>query len=142
MIVDPIKNGIVLDHIKAGTALSIYKTLHLEELTCAVAIVTNAESVKMGKKDIIKVDEVIDLDFDVLGYLDSGITVNIIENGVLIKRNHLDLPETVQNVIACKNPRCITAQEKTLTNIFKLTNRAEKTYRCMYCDSASFKFEK
>ncbi len=135
MIIGAIKDGIVLDHITAGRGMDIYRILGLGELDCTVAMIKNAESEKMGKKDIIKVGKVIDLDFDVLGYIDPGITVNIIENGKLAKREHLSLPETVRDIIRCKNPRCITSTEQELRHEFRLVNPERKIYRCIYCES-------
>lgn len=135
MIVDPITNGIVFDHIKPGRGMELYKVLHLDELSCAVAIITNADSAKMGKKDIIKVGEVIDLNLDVVGYIDPGITVNIIQDGKLMKRTQLALPERVEGVIRCRNPRCITSTEQELPQVFKLTDRENQVYRCLYCES-------
>ena len=135
MIIGAIKNGIVLDHITAGRAMEIYDVLHLGELECTVAIIKNADSVKKGKKDILKIFEVIDLDLDVLGYIDPGITVNIIQDGKVVSRKHLELPDRVTNVIKCKNPRCITSTEQGIDQIFKLTNREKAIYRCMYCES-------
>ena len=135
MIIGQIKNGIVLDHITAGRGMDIYKILGLDELDCTVAMIKNAESEKMEKKDIIKIGRVIDLDFDVLGYIDPGITVNIIEDGKLAKRQHLALPERVMDVIRCKNPRCITSVEQELRHEFKLTDRQKGIYRCVYCEA-------
>ncbi|MBE7004469.1 MAG: aspartate carbamoyltransferase regulatory subunit [Ruminococcaceae bacterium] len=135
MIIGQIKNGIVLDHITAGRGMDIYNILGLGELDCTVAMIKNADSVKKGKKDIIKVGKVIDLDFDVLGYIDPGITVNIIEDGKLAKREHLSLPETVRDIIRCKNPRCITSTEQELRHEFRLVNPERKLYRCIYCES-------
>lgn len=134
MIIGQIKDGIVLDHITAGKGMEIYKILGLEKLDCSVAMIKNAESPKMGKKDIIKVGQVIDLNFDVLGYIDPGITVNIIQNGELVKREHLTLPERVRDIIKCKNPRCITSTEQELTQEFRLVDREKKIYRCIYCE--------
>ncbi len=108
MNIDSIKNGIVLDHIKAGKSMEIYEYLNLGELDSSVAIIKNAPSRKMGKKDIIKIDEEIDLNLDVLGYIDADITINIIKDGKRSEKKHLELPETVKNVIKCRNPRCIT----------------------------------
>ena len=116
MIIGQIKDGIVLDHISAGRGMEIYKVLGLDKLDCTVAMIKNADSVKKGKKDIIKVGQVIDLDFDVLGYIDPGITVNIIQDGKLAKRSHLSLPERVKGIIRCKNPRCITSVEQELVH--------------------------
>lgn len=135
MIINPIENGIVIDHITAGKGMKLYEVLHLGELSCSVAIIKNASSVKMGKKDIIKIDEVIDLDFDILGYMDPGITVNIIRNGVNEKRVHISAPQKITNVIKCRNPRCITSVEQELPHIFKLTDRENMVYRCIYCES-------
>lgn len=135
MIIGQIKDGIVLDHITAGCCMDIYTALELEKLDCQVAIIKNAESKKYGKKDIIKIDKAIDIDLDVLGYLDERVTVNVIKDGKLIKREHLEAPEEIKNVIKCKNPRCITTTEQELPHIFKLTDRAKKTYRCIYCES-------
>ena len=135
MIIGQIKDGIVLDHITAGRAMEIYNILRLGELDCTVALIKNAESSKKGTKDIIKIGKVIDLDFTVLGYIDPGITVNIIKDGALYKREHLTLPERVYNIIKCKNPRCISSTEQELTQEFRLVNPEKKTYRCIYCDS-------
>ena len=135
MIIGQIRDGIVLDHITAGNAIRIYHVLGLDKLTCTVALIQNAISRKMGTKDIIKVGQVIDLDFDVLGYLDPGITVNVIRDGELAKREHLSLPETVSDIIRCKNPRCITSTEPAVRQEFRLTDRQNKIYRCIYCDS-------
>ena len=135
MIIGQIRDGIVLDHITAGNGIRIYDILGLGKLDCTVAMIKNADSSKMGKKDIIKVGQVIDLDFAVLGYIDPGITVNIIRDGKLIKREHLSLPERVTGIIKCKNPRCITSCEQELEQEFRLTDRENKVYRCVYCDS-------
>ena len=135
MIIGQIKDGIVLDHITEGNALRIYHVLGLDRLSCTVALIQHADSKKMGKKDIIKIGQVIDLDFAVLGYLDPGITVNVIRNGELAKREHLSLPERVTDIIRCKNPRCITMTEPGILQQFRLTDRKKKIYRCVFCDS-------
>ena len=135
MIIGQIKDGIVLDHITAGRGMEIYRILKLHELDCTVAMIENAESVKMGRKDIIKVGKVIDLNFDILGYIDPGITVNIINDGKLVKREHPKLPERIRDVIRCKNPRCITSTEQELAHEFRLTDPARKVYRCIYCET-------
>ena len=135
MIVNPIENGVVLDHITAGKAMDIYKVLRLDKLGCTVAVIVNAPSKKMGRKDVLKIYDVIDLNFDVLGYLDPGITVSIIENGDVVRRISLDLPEQVEGVLRCKNPRCITSCEQELPQVFKLTDRKKKVYRCIYCET-------
>lgn len=136
MKVDSIQSGIVLDHITAGRSMEIYRFLHLDELDCAVAVIQNVKSRKTGKKDIIKIDSEIDLDLDVLGYLDPGITVDIIRDGKLFSKSHLDLPDRLTNVIRCKNPRCITSTEPEIDQIFRLTDREKGIYRCVYCDTA------
>lgn len=135
MQVNPISNGIVLDHIHAGKGMELYKILKLSELSCSVAIIKNASSKKMGKKDIIKIDGDVDLDFDIIGYIDPGVTVNIIKNGVNQKIVELEPPKMVKNVIKCKNPRCITSIEQELVHVFKLTDRENRIYRCIYCES-------
>lgn len=135
MIIGQIKDGIVLDHITAGKCMEIYAALELDKLNCQVAIIKNAESKKYGRKDIIKIDQAIDIDLDVLGYLDERITVNIIKDGKLLKRAHLEAPAEIKNVIKCKNPRCITTTEQELPHVFKLTDREKKVYRCIYCES-------
>lgn len=135
MIIGQIKDGIVLDHITAGNAIRIYHVLGLDRLSCTVALIQHADSKKMGKKDIIKIGQVIDLDFAVLGYLDPGITVNVIRDGELAKREHLSLPERVTDIIRCKNPRCITMTEPGILQQFRLTDPKKKVYRCVFCDS-------
>jgi len=135
MIIGQIRDGIVIDHITAGRGMEIMRILGLEDRECTVAMIKNADSVKMGKKDIVKIGEVIDLDMTVLGYIDPGITVNIIREGKLVKRERLSLPKRVQDVIKCRNPRCITSTEQELRHEFRLTDAATRTYRCIYCDS-------
>lgn len=134
MNIDGVSTGIVLDHIKAGKSMEIYNLLKLDKLNCCVAVIQNAESTKYGKKDIIKVDEDIPLDFDILGYLDSNITVNIVRGGKLEKKVHLSPPETLVGVIKCKNPRCITSVEQEIVHKFRLSDKIKKSYRCIYCD--------
>lgn len=135
MIIGQIKDGIVLDHITAGLGMTLYNFLGLDKLDCQVALIKNAESVKMGRKDIIKIDRVIDINMDALGYLDPGVTVNIIKDGKLAKRQNIDIPERIENVIKCKNPRCITTVEQELPHIFTLRDRENRVYRCLYCES-------
>ena len=135
MIVTPLENGIVLDHIKPGLGIEIYNVLKLCELDCKVALILNAESKKLGKKDIIKIGEIIDIDFNVLGYIDPGITVSIVKNSVVSERKKLSLPKEVVGVIKCKNPRCITSTEQELVHRFKLTDEEKRVYRCLYCES-------
>ena len=134
MNIDGVNNGIVIDHIEAGKGIRIYEQLQLNKLDCSVAIIQNVASEKYGKKDIIKVDQDIPLDFDVLGYMDPHITVNHVKDGKLASQVHLELPETLTNVIRCKNPRCITSVEQEIKHIFKLVDREKKIYRCAYCD--------
>jgi len=136
MNVDGVTNGIVLDHIKAGKSMDIYHYLHLDDLDSCVAILKNVQSKKLGRKDIIKIDEEIDVDLDVLGYIDPNITVNIIKNGVLVEKKHLSLPETLTNVIKCNNPRCITMAEPDIDQVFRLSDSKNGVYRCIYCDTA------
>ena len=135
MVIDAISNGIVLDHIRAGLSMELYRILNLDKLQCSVAVLKNVTSRKMGRKDIIKIDEIIDLNFDVLGYVDPGITVSIVRDGKLDRKFSVELPERVVNVIRCKNPRCITSTEQELPHIFKLTDRENRVYRCIYCES-------
>lgn len=136
MKIDSIKNGIVLDHIKAGTGMVLYRFLKLDELDCPVALIKNATSKKLGKKDIIKIDSSeYNLDLDVIGYIDPEITVDIIKDGVLTEKRHLELPERLTNILTCKNPRCITSVEQELPQIFNLTDRENKIYRCAYCEA-------
>ena len=137
MNIDSIRNGYVLDHIKAGRSMEIYKYLKLNELDCSVAIIKNVKSSKMGKKDIIKIDSLIDLDMTVLGYIDPDITVNVIRDGKLLEKKPLELPTKLVNVIHCKNPRCITYTEPQLDAIFLLGHKADgkRAYRCAYCDT-------
>ena len=136
MNIDSIQNGVVLDHIQAGKSMEIYKYLHLDQLDCSVAIIKNVRSARMGKKDIIKIDSPLQLDLDVLGYIDPNITVNIIQNGELVEKKHLQLPQKLVNIIHCKNPRCITTAEDQLDSIFFLSDAKSHTYRCAYCETA------
>jgi len=129
-----IDNGVVIDHIKAGKSMEIYNYLNLDRLDCQIAIIKNATSNKMGKKDIIKIQGNMDLDLNLLGFIGSHMTVNIIRGGKIVEKKKLAIPETVTNVIKCKNPRCITSEDKTLPHVFKLTDRKTKTYRCIYCE--------
>ena len=135
MNIDSIRNGIVIDHIQAKKGMQIYDALNLKSLDCSVAIITNAKSKKMGRKDIIKIDKSIDLDLDILGYLDSNITINIIKNDVRVDKYHVELPSTITNIGKCKNPRCITSVEQELDQVFVLTDKDKKIYRCKYCET-------
>ena len=135
MNIDSIRDGIVIDHIKAGNAMKIYELLGLDRQECSVAIIKNVTSRKLGKKDIIKVDAPIPLDLTVIGFIDPDATVNLIRDGVLVKKYTVDMPEKLVNVISCKNPRCITTCEQELPQIFVLTDRENKVYRCAYCET-------
>lgn len=135
MNVDEIKNGVVIDHIKAGQAMEIYKFLGLDKLDCTVAIIKNAISPRMGKKDIIKIDADIELDMSVLGYIDHNLTINVIKDGVTLRKYHPELPTEIVDIVKCKNPRCITSTEQELSHVFRLTDREHRVYRCVYCDS-------
>ena len=135
MNIDSIQNGVVLDHIQSGKSMDIYKYLHLDELDCSVAIIKNVRSDRMGRKDIIKIDSPMDVDLDVLGYIDPNITVNIIRNGVRVEKKHLELPQKLVNIIHCKNPRCITVAEPQLDAIFLLSDPEKHANRCAYCDT-------
>ena len=135
MNIDSIQNGVVLDHIKAGKSMDVYKYLKLDQLDCSVAIIKNARSAHMGKKDIIKIDSPMEVDLDVLGFIDPNITVNIIRDGIRVEKKHLELPHKLVNIIHCKNPRCITVAEPQLDAIFLLSDPEKRTYRCAYCDT-------
>jgi aspartate carbamoyltransferase regulatory subunit len=133
--VGKIEEGFVLDHIQAGKSLSIYEHLHLDKLDCTVAIIKNARSDRLGKKDILKVEcDITTLDLNVLAFIDHTITVNVIKNGEIVEKKPLVLPKEIKNVIRCKNPRCITSIEQGLPHIFRLADQEGETYRCMYCE--------
>lgn len=134
MNIDSIKNGIVIDHIKAKKGMEIYRALGLDELDCSVALITNAKSQKMGRKDIIKIDKAMDINLDILGFMDPNITINIVKEDNLTKKFHVELPERIVNLVNCQNPRCITSVEKNLDQIFFLTDRENGIYRCKYCE--------
>ena len=135
MNIDSITNGFVIDHITAGRGMKLYELLNLDSLDCSVAIIKNVSSKKLGKKDIIKVDADIEVNLDVIGYVDPGVTVNVIKGGKLTEKKTIAMPEMLKNVIKCKNPRCITSVEQELDHIFKLTDREENIYRCIYCET-------
>ncbi|MBO4894344.1 MAG: aspartate carbamoyltransferase regulatory subunit [Clostridia bacterium] len=135
MNVDSIQNGIVIDHISAGSGMKLYDLLDLDNLDCSVAIIKNVQSRKMGKKDIIKIDADIEVNLDAIGYVDPEATVNIIKDGELVAKKVIGTPEILTNVLKCKNPRCITSCEQELDHIFKLTDKAAKMYRCIYCET-------
>ncbi len=134
--IDSVEKGLVIDHIQAGKGMEIYKYLNLDKLESSVAIIKNAKSNKLGKKDIIKIENEINLDLTVLGFIDPNITINVIDNDKIVDKINLQLPEEVTNIVKCKNPRCITSIEQEIPHVFKLTNKEEKTYRCIYCDTA------
>lgn len=135
MNIDSIKEGFVIDHITAGRGMRIYELLGLDKIDCSVAIINNAGSKKMGKKDIIKVDGNVPLNLEVIGYADPKVTVNIIKDGKLSEKLTIPMPQTLTNVIFCKNPRCITSVEQEIDHIFKLTDKDENVYRCIYCET-------
>ena len=137
MKIDEIKNGIVIDHIPAGRGATLYELLGLDSLDCPIAFIKNAPSDKMGKKDIIKIDADITVSFDIIGYVAPSVTINIIKDGAICEKKSVELPETLKNVIKCKNPRCITTTEQELDHIFKLTDREKGVYRCIYCETAA-----
>lgn len=132
--VDTIKDGLVIDHIKAGTGHKIFSWLGLDKASYSVALILNVSSKTKGKKDIIKIDNIINIDYSVLGFIDPDITVNIIKNEKIDRKITLKLPERVENVIKCKNPRCITSTETYVPQIFKLVDLHKKKYSCEYCD--------
>ena len=134
MNIDSITNGVVIDHITAGNAMRLYQLLGIDSLDCSVAIIKNAQSRKLGKKDIIKIDADIDVKLDVLGYIAPEVTVNVIKDGKTVEKKQLELPLTVKNVIKCKNPRCITTTENYVAQKFKLVDKAKAEYACEYCD--------
>lgn len=134
MNIDSINNGFVIDHISKGRGMKLYELLDLGSLDCCVAIIRNVNSSKMGRKDIIKIDADIDINFDVIGYVDPGVTINIIKNGELVEKKKISVPETLTNVIKCKNPRCITSVEQEIDHIFKLCDKENSVYRCIYCE--------
>ena len=133
MNIDSIKNGIVIDHIFTGKAMQLYSMLGIDQLDCCVAVIQNVGSRKMGKKDIIKIDSSISINLDVIGYVSPNATVNIIENGKIVRKEHIDLPKKLTNIIYCKNPRCITTTEQEIEHIFVRSEKGE--YRCLYCET-------
>ena len=137
MNIDSIQNGVVIDHITAGNGMRLYSLLGLDNLDVSVAIIKNVVSRKMGKKDIIKIDADIPVDFQVIGYVDPGATLNIIRDGKLVSKQAVEMPDRLVDVIRCYNPRCITSTEQELKQIFKLTDREKRVYRCIYCETAA-----
>ena len=132
--IDSLEKGVVIDHIEAGKSMEIYRVLELDKLDCSVAIIKNARSKKTGRKDIIKIEDRIDIDLDVLGFIDPNITVNIIDNGRISAKKHLQLRARIVNVARCKDPRCITSVEQELGHVFLLTDPEKGVYRCLYCE--------
>lgn len=135
MNVDSIKNGIVIDHISAGKGMRLYQLLNLDALDCSVALLKNVPSKKIGKKDIIKIDADIPVNFDVIGFFDPEATVNIIKDEKLVEKKSVPMPETLTDVVKCKNPRCITSVERSIPSVFRLTDSENKVYRCIYCET-------
>ncbi|MDR1785049.1 MAG: aspartate carbamoyltransferase regulatory subunit [Spirochaetaceae bacterium] len=132
--VDTIKNGLVIDHIRAGLGPAIFSWLGLDRVSYSAALIMNVASPTMGKKDIIKVDNIINMDYSVLGFIDPNITVNVVKDEVIVRKIRLSLPDRVENVIKCKNPRCITSTEPNVPHVFRLVSRESAQYRCEYCD--------
>ena len=139
MKVGAINNGVVIDHITAGKGMKLYHFLNLDHMDAPIALIKNAPSEKMGKKDIIKIDAELDLNLDILGYIDPNVTINIIKDGACVEKFHPQLPEKLTNIIQCNNPRCITSIEQEIPHIFKLTDRESGEYRCIYCESKAKK---
>ena len=139
--IDIIENGIVIDHIKAGNSMKIYNYLNLAELDCTVAIIKHVKSGKHGFKDLIKIENMMDIDLEVLGFLDPNVTINIIKDGEICDKKSLQLPKTIKNVVKCKNPRCISSIEQELDHIFELADEKNETYRCIYCQQEVIKTE-
>lgn len=134
MNIDSIKNGIVIDHIQAKKGMEIYELLNLKDLDCSVAIITNAKSKKMGRKDIIKIDKDMEINIDMIGFIEPNATINIVKENKLVDKYRVQLPEKIVNIAKCQNPRCITSVEKDLDHIFTLTDRERQIYRCQYCE--------
>ena len=135
MNIDSINNGIVIDHIRSGKGMDIYTFLELDRLDCSVILLKNVPSKKSGKKDVLKIDTLLDIDLNALGYIDPGITINVIKDEVIVEKYRPELPLEIANVIKCKNPRCITTTEQELPHVFKLTDKDGPVYRCLYCES-------
>lgn len=135
MNIDSIRTGYVIDHIASGKGMELYRLLGLDKLDCPVAMIMNASSRKLGKKDIIKIDGDIEIDWDVIGYVDPNVTVNVIRDTLLVEKKTITKPEILTNVIRCKNPRCITSTEPALAQVFKLTDKEAGVYRCIYCET-------
>ena len=132
--IDSLEKGLVIDHIQAGKSMEIYRVLELDKLDCSVAIIKNAKSNKYGKKDIIKIEGITEINTDILGFIDHNITVNVIKDGVIAEKKAIGLPNEIHNVIKCKNPRCITSVEEGIEQVFRLSDRERHLYRCIYCE--------
>jgi len=132
--VDSLQRGMVIDHIESGKCMEVYRLLRLDKLDCSVAIIKNARSKKLGRKDIIKIEDRIDIDLDILGYIDPNITVNVIDQGVIVEKKQMEIPKNLTNVVRCKNPRCITSIEQGLPQVFDLVDSKQVLYRCTYCE--------
>ncbi|MBR1969890.1 MAG: aspartate carbamoyltransferase regulatory subunit [Clostridia bacterium] len=135
MRVDSMKDGMVIDHIACGKAMDIYSMLSLDKLDCAIALLQSVPSKKMGKKDIIKIDRILDINFDALGFISPNITIDIVRGGEVVEKKHIELPEKLTDILVCKNPRCITSVEQDIHHVFRLTNKEKGIYRCIYCDT-------
>lgn len=135
MRVDSMKDGMVIDHIACGKAMDIYSMLSLDKLDCAIALLQSVPSKKMGKKDIIKIDRILDINFDALGFISPNITVDIVRGGEVVEKKHIELPEKLTDILVCKNPRCITSVEQDIHHVFRLTDKEKGIYRCIYCDT-------
>ena len=135
MRVDSMKDGMVIDHIACGKAMDIYSMLSLDKLDCAIALLQSVPSKKMGKKDIIKIDRILDINFDALGFISPNITIDIIRGGEVVEKKHIELPEKLTDILVCKNPRCITSVEQDIHHVFRLTDKEKGIYRCIYCDT-------
>ena len=135
MRVDSMKDGMVLDHIACGKAMDIYSMLSLDKLDCAIALLQSVPSKKMGKKDIIKIDRILDINFDALGFISPNITIDIVRGGEVVEKKHIELPEKLTDILVCKNPRCITSVEQDIHHVFRLTDKEKGIYRCIYCDT-------
>ncbi len=135
MNIDSIQNGFVIDHIPAGKGMKLYELLGLDSLNCSIALIKNVGSEKLGKKDIIKIDAAIDINFDIIGYIAPEVTVNIIKDGSIVEKKNMELPLELSDVIFCKNPRCITTTEQEIVHRFRLTDKENRVYRCIYCET-------
>ena len=128
-----IKDGIVIDHIRAGLGMEIYKLLDLKDIKSEVAIILNAKSTRFGKKDILKIANNIRINLDAVSIIDPTATINIIENEKVVKKLELELPERATDILTCQNPKCISTSEREVQSEFILINKEEKTYKCAFC---------